>query len=184
MTDQTESSLPEFYDLILKTRTKVAKLNTGHIPAKDLLTHYILPLFATLHDELDETLNDLSDEIAEGGGDGVDFEAAQQASEAIVALAAFVEKSLIAAGVIAREDTPQGPAVKATDKTPPGLLEEFSALQVQVVGALNALAAEGTDEEDEDEDEDSEEDEEEGDDEAEDATEDSDTDAPTEASAA
>ncbi len=183
MTDQTESSLPEFYDLILKTRAKVSKLNTGHIPAKDLLTHYILPLFATLHDELDETLNDLSDEISEGGGDGVDFEAAQQASEAIVALAAFVEKSLIAAGVIAREDTPQGPAVKATDKTPPGLLEEFSALQVQVVGALNALAEEGSDEdEDEDEGEEDEEGEDEGsEDDASEATVEPDT---TEASAA
>lgn len=170
MTENNNSSnLPEFYDLILKTRSKVSKLTTGHIPAKDLLTHYILPLFATLHDELDEALEDLA-ELADGGAP--DDDVAAQASAALIALATFAEKTLLDAGIIAREVSAEGvPSVKATDKTPVGLLEQFAVLQTQVVGALNALAEASTDDEDdEDEEGDEDEDDSEDGDEAEAAT--------------
>lgn len=150
MTENISSNLPEFYDLIVKTRGKIQRLTAGHIPAKDLLTHYILPLFATLHDELDETLEDLADSIETG----VDDDVATQASAALVAMATFVEKALLNAGIIAREETPNGPSVKATDKTPAGLLEEFAVLQTQVVGALNALAEASVEDEEDDEEED------------------------------
>ena len=154
-TENTDSNLPETYNLIVKTRAKVSKLPTGHIPAKDLLLHYVLPLFATFHDELNESLDELADMVESGPDD----EAAGVATTAIINLANFLEKVIVDQGLASRAE---GNLV-ATEKTPPGFLEKVAELSAQVVGALEALSSDDGEDPEEGDEEDDEDDEDEDD---------------------